>query len=90
MTNFLINNDILAQGEMTVQQQLIDNKILVTGIMELNTYIDDIVQIDTEYFFIDNVTVTKEIFGTSEKKVVYEFIGSVFGIDKEAFNKKGE
>lgn len=91
MTNFLINNEILAKGEMTVQQQLVDNKILVTGIMELDRYIDDIEQIDTEHFFIDGVVVTKEIFGTSEKKVVYEFVGNSFGIDKESFNEmKGE
>lgn len=91
MTNFLINNEILAKGEMTVQQQLVDNKILVTGIMELDRYIDDIEQIDTEHFFIDGVVVTKEIFGTSEKKVVYEFVGNSFGIDKESFNeRKGE
>lgn len=91
MTNFLINGEILAKGEMTLQQEICGNSIVIKGIMELDQYIDDISQIDTEFFTIVNVTVTKETFGTKEKKVVYEFEGKGFGIDIEAFNsQKGE
>lgn len=91
MTSFLINNNIFAKGEMTVQQQLVDNKILVTGVMELDRYIEDIEQIDTDYFCIVGVIITKETFGTIEKKVSYEFVGTGLGIDKDLFNEqKGE
>lgn len=90
MSVFLINDEIWAKGEMSVQQQLINNKIVVSGIMELDRYIEDIEQIETKSFFITGVTITKEIFGTSEKKVVYEFVGKGLGIDKDIFNEETE
>lgn len=88
MSVFLINDKIWAKGEMTIQQQLVDNKIIVSGIMELDRYIEDIEQIETKSFFISGVTITKEVFGTSERKVVYEFVGKGLGIDKETFNNE--
>lgn len=90
MSDFLINDKIFVKGEMTVQQQLVDNKILVTGIMELDQYIEDIQQIETKCFFITGVTITKEVLGTKDTKVVYEFVGRGLGIDKELFNEKIE
>lgn len=87
MTDFLINKQILAQGEMTVQQVLTkEGTIVIQGIMTLDKYIEEIEEIDTDLFVIVGVTVIKETFGTKEKKVVYEFIGTGFGLDEKGFN----
>lgn len=90
MTNFWINNEIIAKGEMTVQQELVGQSIVVSGVMELDKYIEDIQTISTEIFCVVGVTITKEVFGTNDTKVVYEFKGTGFGLDKDLFNSQTE
>lgn len=90
MTDFVINNEIYAKGEMTIQQELLNNNIVIKGIMELDTYIEDIKIIETRMFYVAGVQVTKETFGTNDKKIVYEFIATGFGIDGDLFNSERE
>lgn len=90
MQDFIINKNIVAKGEMTVQQELLNNSIIIKGMMELDKYIEDISIIETRMFYIVGVKVLKEVFGTNDRKVVYEFIATGFAIDGELFNKESE
>lgn len=90
MTNFIINDELYAVGEMSMNQELVNGQIVVNGVMQLDMYIPDIKFIKTDTFGIFGVNVLKESFGTSDKNVIYHFTANSIYIDLETFNSREE
>ncbi len=81
-----INDGIKAIGDLTFTQQLIDQTIHISGVMELNQYVADIFKIETNIATFIEVRINKEIIGTRDSKVYYEFESEEVMINEEAIN----
>lgn len=90
MTNFIINDELYAIGEMSMNQEMVNGQIVVNGILQLDMYIPDIQSIKTDTFGIFGVNVFKESFGTNDKNVIYYFTANSIYIDLETFNSREE
>lgn len=65
---------IKTQGRMTFQlDRLEDDSILCTGHLAIHEYIEDIETIETHRYKLSGVEVYREIFGSNDFNILYEF-----------------
>ena len=65
---------IETQGRMTFQlDRLEDDSILCTGHLAMHEYIEDIDEIETCRYKLSGVEVYREIFGSNDFNILYEF-----------------
>ena len=85
----LLNGTVVAKGAMsaTIHNEirmddfgLPDQKISIEGTLETGYYIQDLTSIETNRYYIEDVVVTNEHYGSLENKVIYEFQASLFQV----------
>ena len=89
MSKVKINNSILVDGKFTIEIFADKNSkpttIYKRGIFETDKYIEEISSLENERYFINGIDVYKEIYGSEDDIISYEF--SFNSMQKS--NKKG-
>lgn len=77
MSKLLINDSIELDGKFTIEQEA--NKsvkpviIYKRGILEINSYIEDIYKLENDKYVVTGIDVYREIFASEENSIGYEF-----------------
>lgn len=89
MSKVKINNSIIVDGKFTIEIFADKNSkpttIYKRGIFETDKYIEEISSLENERYFINGIDVYKEIYGSEDDIISYEF--SFNSMQKS--NKKG-
>lgn len=90
MSKVKINNSITVNGKFTIEVFADKNSkpttIYKRGIFETNKYIEEISSLENERYLITGIDVYKEIYGSEDDIISYEFSFSSMVIQS---NKKG-
>lgn len=79
------------KGNLTFEaQKTVDNEIVITGRMTTHKYIEDIDKIETHRYILKGVDVFKEVFGSDDFDILYEFIAKDYIVKNGETNLSNE
>ena len=62
--------------------------ITIEGVLSTKSYIEEIYAIENERYFLDDVVVTHESYGSEEDEIVYTFMAGKFDYNRKDVVKK--
>lgn len=68
-----VNGHVTFEMEKVYSQELEDDIVITRGKLAIHEYIEDISMIETDRFILMGVDVVKEVFGTNDYNILYEF-----------------
>lgn len=97
MAHVIVNDsdDLIVEGRLSLSRKLVDDQIVTEGRFATHYYFEEIEQLETTRYLINNVQVFQEDFGTEDFDIVYSFVGELevkgglyIKKDEEKINKK--
>lgn len=65
---------LMTQGQMTVSlDKTVDGDVICVGSLAIHEYVEAIDKIESSRYILDGVDVFKEVFGTNDFNILYEF-----------------
>ncbi len=83
MSLLLINNDKTVLGMVTAERVLEEyvnekniacHRVITTGVLDSQSYIEEIETIESDRYRISGITVAKEVFGSEDNRISYYFV----------------
>lgn len=85
----LLNGTVVAKGAVSasIHNEITKDELdelhqffTINGVLETGYYLPDVTSIETNRYYIEDVTVKDEHFGSSENNIIYEFQASIFQV----------
>jgi hypothetical protein len=78
MANIIINDKLSVNGNCTFNREVNEDKtgFIISGVLLTHLYFDDISTIQTKRFKLTGVEVQREVFGSDDYNIGYQFICS--------------
>ncbi len=83
MSLLLINNEKTVLGMVTAERVLEEyvnekniscHRVITTGVLDSQSYIEEIEIIESDRYKISGITVVKEVFGSEDNRISYYFV----------------